>query len=85
MDRILHELCVKEETLFLREKVADQAAFVFIFDPGEEFCSYRLDGFGTIKGHFGVHRTATEVARLAFCLKHWFDLGGKVYSRSCWC
>lgn len=64
--------------LFLCEKVADQASFIFVFDACEHFRAECLDCFRTIKRHLGVDLAAAEMARLASGFKDGFDLRREV-------
>ena len=59
----------------MREKVADEASFVFVFDAGEQFRAQRLYCFRTIERHLGVDLAAVEVTRLTLGFEDGFDLG----------
>ena len=59
----------------LREEVADQTPFVFVFDAGKQFRAQRPDCFRTIERHLGIDLAAAEVTRLTLGFEEGFDLG----------
>jgi hypothetical protein len=64
----------------LREEVAYQAAFFFVFDASEQLRAERLDCRCLIEGHFLVDLAAAEVTRLTLGFKNGFDLRWEINS-----
>lgn len=65
--------------LFLREEIADQPAFGFVFNTREEFRPQALNCFRSVERHLCVDLAAAEMARLAAGFEDGFDLRWEVY------
>jgi hypothetical protein len=64
--------------LFLREKVTNETAMVFVVDTGEEFFAKLSDCFWTVEWHLFILCATAEVARHALRNEDWFDLGVEI-------
>jgi hypothetical protein len=76
--RTQHSGLDKSIRSILFEKLADEAALIFIVDTGEKFGAELSNCLCAVKGHTFIHHPAAEVAGHAFGLKYGFDLGVEV-------